>query len=69
MLDYRCYFLGQDRHITSRRVFEAHDDDEGKILAGELYAIYTECADSYYGWELWQGKRLVISLPESMPAQ
>lgn len=54
MLDYRCYFLSQDRHITSRREFEAHDDDEGKILAGELYAIYTECADSHYGWELWQ---------------
>jgi len=67
-MDYRCYFLGPDRRIVSRREFEAHDDDEGKWLAGELYAIYTECAESHYGWELWHGTRLVISLPEAVPA-
>jgi hypothetical protein len=65
MLEYRCYFLDPDGRIASQREFEAHDDEEGKLLAAELYALYAECAESHDGWELWQGKRLVISRPSS----
>jgi hypothetical protein len=68
-MEYRCYFLGPDRRIVSRRDFEAQDDEEGKWLASELYAIYAECADSHHGWELWQGSRLIVSLPATAPAE
>ena len=67
-MDYRCYFLDMGRRIVSRREFDARDDGEAQWLARELYALYAECAESHHGWELWQGNRLVISLPESIPA-
>lgn len=60
MLEYRCYFLGPDGRIVSRREFEAHDDDEGALFARQLYALYADRAESHHGWELWQGKRVVI---------
>ena len=57
MLEYRAYLLAQDGHIM-HRVNLLCDDDEG---AKERCRLLVDI--NVYTIELWQGTRLVATLP------
>jgi hypothetical protein len=63
---YRCYFLGADGRFIGVETLEAPDDDAALVEARRLYAIHAASGDANrYGFEVWQGARLIHSVPET----
>lgn len=54
-MDYRFYFLGQDRRICESREFEATDDAAALERALQLFT--TDPKPHHRGFELWQNRR------------
>lgn len=57
-ITYRCYLISH-KHIKGVRVVECGNDGEVLLRAGELLEAYPELEMV----EVWQGQRLVASLP------
>jgi hypothetical protein len=55
MQEYRAYLIGRDGHLVHRVDMLCADDDAAKERAQLLVDIHTV--------ELWQGDRLVATLP------
>jgi hypothetical protein len=60
MLGYRCCLLASDGRVNSRREYLAKDDREATELARAIYQIRVEGLTPGYGFEVWQGVRLVL---------
>ena len=69
LIQYRCYYfekappsIGITRFITATEVFEAGNDEQAQLTA---WMKYRERHDASSGFEIWDGRRLVLQYAET----
>jgi hypothetical protein len=68
LLEYWCYFVGQNGQLVSATAIKAKDDEEAVVLARRLYEVHAESVAWADGFRLWQRGRLVHSEPQRSAA-
>lgn len=64
-MHYRCYFFGSSDNFAGFNEFDAKDDAEALIESRRLYAIHAQGVRWHFGFELWEGARLVHTEPKA----